>query len=229
MPLDPLPPAPPTIDALPPAPTPTMPTPAFKAAAFVHVAALEPMRVQQNAQAAAVNLLAGHAYASAQAADESRADAEAAAAHAESAANVTKWVSGTLYNEGDTVWSPLNAVTYRRRTTGGGAVDPSIDYANWALPNAANLPVQRIGANTVAQWGIHYVFEAACTLTLPVAGANKDAVIRISNASGLSSGCLMDFGAGKLRGASPGLMNISDRYFSETLQDTGSPTIGYTA
>lgn len=227
--LAPLPPPPTPIDELPEAPTPEMGPDTFILIAFAFVAALGTLREQQNAQAASVNDLAEHAYASAGAADESRADAEAAAASASSAANVTKWVADTEYEEGDTVWSPLNAVTYRRRTTGGGAVDPSIDYANWALPNAANLPVQRISANTVAQWGIHYVFEAACTLTLPVAGANKDAVIRISNASGLSSGCLMDFGAGKLRGASPGLMNISDRYFSETLQDTGSPTIGYTA
>ena len=227
--LAPLPPPPTPIDELPEAPTPEMGPDTFILIAFAFVAALETLREQQNAQAASVNDLAEHAYASAGAADESRADAQAAAASASSAANVTKWVADTEYEEGDTVWSPLNAVTYRRRTNGGGAVDPSIDYANWALPNAANLPVQRISANTVAQWGIHYVFEAACTLTLPVAGANKDAVIRISNASGLSSGCLMDFGAGKLRGASPGLMNISDRYFSETLQDTGSPTIGYTA
>lgn len=229
MPLDPLPPAPPTIDALPAAPNPTMPTPVFKAAAFEHVAALEPMRVQQNAQAAAVNQLAGHAYSSAQAADESRADAEAAAASASSTANVTKWVADNEYEEGDTVWSPINAVTYRRRSAGAGDVDPSIDSANWALPNAANLPVQRINANTVAQWGIHYVFTGACTLTLPVAGANKDGVIRISNASGLVSGCIVDFGAGKLRGASPGLMTISDLQFSETLQDTGSATVGFTS
>lgn len=219
----------PTISDMPPAPTVNDSPSEFSAKTFAFYGAMAAFISQVNAVVAWIALKIVAIAADAASAVAAKAAAEAAAASASSAANVTKWVSGTVYPEGTNVWSPINGVTYRRRTTGGGAIDPSIDSANWALPNAANLPVQRISANTVAQWGIHYVFEAACTLTLPVAGANKDAVIRISNASGLSSGCLMDFGAGKLRGASPGLMNISDRYFSETLQDTGSPTIGYTA
>lgn len=219
----------PTISEMPPAPTVNDSPSNFTAKTFAFYGAMAAFITQVNAVVAWIALKIVAIAADAASALAAKAAAEAAAASASSAANVTKWVSGTVYPEGTNVWSPINGVTYRRRTTGGGAIDPSIDLANWALPNAANLPVQRISANTVAQWGIHYVFEAACTLTLPVAGANKDAVIRISNASGLSSGCLMDFGAGKLRGASPGLMNISDRYFSETLQDTGSPTIGYTA
>ena len=219
----------PTISEMPPAPTVNDSPSNFTAKTFAFYGAMAAFITQVNAVVAWIALKIVAIAADAASALAAKAAAEAAAASASSAANVTKWVSGTVYPEGTNVWSPINGVTYRRRTTGGGAIDPSIDSANWALPNAANLPVQRISANTVAQWGIHYVFEAACTLTLPVAGANKDAVIRISNASGLVSGCVVDFGAGKLRGASPGLMNISDRYFSETLQDTGSPTIGYTA
>ncbi len=170
MPLDPLPPAPPTIDALPPAPNPTMPTPVFKAAAFAHVAALEPMRVLQNAQAAAVNLLAGHAYASAGAADVSRAEAEAAAAAASAHANATKWSSGSDYTDGDVVWSPISRLSYRRIGDGAGTTDPSADPTHWfptdRTPVGALLAVT---GNVAAVSFATYVMPdaGAYTVTLP--------------------------------------------------------------
>jgi hypothetical protein len=45
---------------------------------------------------------------------------------------VTKWVSGTTYTEGSVVWSPVSYLSYRRKTTGGGTTDPSLDGTNWA-------------------------------------------------------------------------------------------------
>lgn len=42
-----------------------------------------------------------------------------------------KWISGTSYADGFTVWSPINFMTYRRKGAGGGTTDPSADSANW--------------------------------------------------------------------------------------------------
>ena len=54
--------------------------------------------------------------------------AEAGAA----AVNAEKWVSGTTYDEGDVVWSPADFKVYRRKSTGAGTTDPSLDETNWA-------------------------------------------------------------------------------------------------
>lgn len=219
----------PTISDMPPAPTVNDSPSEFSAKTFAFYGAMAAFISQVNAVVAWIALKIVAIAADAASAAAAKVAAEAAAASASSTANVTKWVADTEYEEGDTVWSPINAVTYRRRSAGAGDVDPSIDSENWALPNAAQLPVQRISANTVAQWGIHYVFEGACTLTLPLPGSNKDAAIRISNVSGLYTGCVVDFTTGKLRGASPGAMTLSDPQLAFTLHDTGSTTYGYTA
>jgi hypothetical protein len=57
--------------------------------------------------------------------------AAASASSAASTAGVTKWISGTSYTEGNTVWSPIDFYTYRRKITGAGATDPSADTTNW--------------------------------------------------------------------------------------------------
>lgn len=59
--------------------------------------------------------------------------ASGSAASAAAAANVTKWISGTNYAEGSNVWSPIDFLTYRRKTNGAGTTDPSADTANWEL------------------------------------------------------------------------------------------------
>jgi len=46
--------------------------------------------------------------------------------------DVTMWVTGTTYAIGDRVWSPANYQTYRRKTNGAGATDPSADTTNWS-------------------------------------------------------------------------------------------------
>lgn len=52
------------------------------------------------------------------------------------AVNVVKWVSGTTYAEGAVVWSPINALGYRRITaSGSGTTDPSLDTTNYKQVN----------------------------------------------------------------------------------------------
>lgn len=42
------------------------------------------------------------------------------------------WVSGTTYAIGNLVYSPANFANYRRKTSGAGTTDPSLDATNWA-------------------------------------------------------------------------------------------------
>ena len=59
------------------------------------------------------------------------AEANGLANQIDSGALQGEWVSGTTYEEGDTVWSHVNFQTYRRKTNGAGTTDPSSDAANW--------------------------------------------------------------------------------------------------
>jgi hypothetical protein len=69
----------------------------------------------------------------AQDAEDQVALAEAAAAAATSAANASIWVSGQTYAVGVVRFSPINFLSYRRKTAGAGTTDPSLDATNWAL------------------------------------------------------------------------------------------------
>lgn len=71
--------------------------------------------------------------------------ANEAAASATAAANVAgagKWVSGTSYTEGQTVFSPITYSTYRRKVAGAGTTDPSLDTTNWAYVAITEAGVQ---------------------------------------------------------------------------------------
>lgn len=113
------------ITPLPPAPLPTDSTSQFNTKAFAFVGALDNFVTETNALAVEVDADASTAAASA-------VTAAAAAAAAIAAVNVTKWISGTTYTEGNVVWSPITYLTYRRKVTGGGTIDPSADSSNWA-------------------------------------------------------------------------------------------------
>jgi hypothetical protein len=63
------------------------------------------------------------------AADAAQASADLAA----QAAGATMWVSGQTYTQGQAVYSPITYETFRRKTNGAGATDPSQDPANWQL------------------------------------------------------------------------------------------------
>lgn len=80
--------------------------------------------------ASVASIKAGSAVTSAAQALSSSSQAAAAALSAVGAAPM--WVSGTAYAAGQTVWSPISFRTYRRKTTGAGTTDPSIDNSKWS-------------------------------------------------------------------------------------------------
>ncbi len=74
----------------------------------------------------------------------------------------------------------------------------------WYFPE---LEAELISTNTTAVPGKHYIFSAACTLTLPTSWS-KDDPIAFTNASGLESPAI-DFGSTKLGGSTPGVMTLN--------------------
>ena len=123
------------ITALPAAPSTASPT-TFAALADAFISALAAFGTQCNALASNVYSNAVDAYnnalAGASSAFSASVSAAAASASAAAAASVAaSWVSGTTYVVGNLVWSPLTFQSYRRKTNGGGTVDPSIDKTNW--------------------------------------------------------------------------------------------------
>jgi hypothetical protein len=87
--------------------------------------------------------------------------AAASAASALAATGVTVWVSGTTYAVGNARFSPINFLTYRRKTAGAGTTDPSTDTTNWQVIGGAqagaNIDITSLGGLTtplsVAQGG----------------------------------------------------------------------------
>jgi len=63
----------------------------------------------------------------------SETNAAASALASANTAAATIWVSGTTYAVGANRFSPINFLTYRRKTAGAGTTDPSLDSTNWAL------------------------------------------------------------------------------------------------
>jgi hypothetical protein len=88
-------------------------------------------------------------------------DAEAAAVAAAASSSATRWVSGSTYEQGDVVWSPLNLETYRRKSDGAGTIDPSQDPDNWQpdvqLKTINSIPIRGSGnIQVVAAFDITY-------------------------------------------------------------------------
>lgn len=124
--------SPPSYTSAPPAPDPGN-AGTFDALAYAFT------QWQKNNEGPEMAALAANAYnnaveaaASAVSAAASQTAADASQAAAAATANVTGWVAGT-YTAGAAVWSPVNYLTYRRKTTGSSSTDPSADAANWAL------------------------------------------------------------------------------------------------
>ena len=116
---------PPTVDALPAAPSTSAPS-TFAALADAFIAALATFRTQLIA-------LAGNMYDNAVDAYNNASTASAGAQAAVAASGATIWVSGTTYAIGDGRFSPANYQSYRRITAGAGTTDPSLDPANWVI------------------------------------------------------------------------------------------------
>ena len=52
----------------------------------------------------------------------------------------TPWVSGTSYTVGNTVYSPINYLSYQCAVNVSGTTDPSLDASNWTLISDATTP-----------------------------------------------------------------------------------------
>ena len=110
----------------------------FSARGDAFLSALPTFATEANALAVAVNADAASADADAATATTKALEAAASANAAAAASGAVKWVSGTTYAEGVVAWSPINYLSYRRKSAGGGTTDPSLDETNWAgiLPPA---------------------------------------------------------------------------------------------
>jgi len=97
----------------------------------------------------------------AQAATKAYTDASTASVGA-----AVAWVSGTTYAAGFLVYSPINFASYRRKVSGDGVTDPSLDSTNWA----ALLPFGLGGAAITGSVTLLVSSDAAMTVTPASAG-----------------------------------------------------------
>jgi hypothetical protein len=139
--------------------------------------------------------------------DADAATASAAAAAALATANVTLWVSGTNYTQGAAVYSPITFFTYRRKITGAGTTDPSLDSTNWALV---------VGTGDVTLDGVQTLTNK--TLTSPV--VNTPTV----------SGAILNDGYTEevfaVTGTTPALSPTNGSIQTWTLSGSSTPTAG---
>ena len=149
----------------------------------------------------------------------SQVAAAASAASAAATAGVTVWVTGTTYAIGNNVYSPINFLTYRRKTAGAGSTDPSADPTNWALLLTGALPITPINSNTAASVGNTYLIYGTGTLTLPASSAvgSQVGVIVLAGVTG----AIVDPNGGKIRNVS-GAMSVDSTPFSSILTNSGA-------
>lgn len=131
-----------TITALPTPPTRQSPS-TFSDRSDAFLAALPAFQSEANILAADAETNASTASAASILATTKASEAEISAQAAVSAANVSKWISGTTYTEGAAVWSTVDYQTYRRKTNGAGTTDPSSDSTNWELLGLPNVITEK--------------------------------------------------------------------------------------
>ena len=164
-----------TVTALPtPAPARTQTQTAFDTAYAAHIAALPTFISEFNTDATTVNANSTSAAASAATATTQATNAAASATASSAASGVTIWVSGTTYAVGNVRFSPIDFLSYRRKTAGAGTTDPSADATNWAklLLSAGIDSTTSITASTTltsASTGYQYIAMTALgsSVTLP--------------------------------------------------------------
>lgn len=215
-----------------PTPVPQRSDPAnFATRADALLTALPTMVTQTNATATNVYDNAVDALSSANSAagsastafTQANAAAQSAAAAA-AAAGAVQWVSGTTYSIGNVVWSPLTYLSYRRKTSGAGTTDPSMDNTNWALIGAPSVfPVSSINSNTTAIATSHYLFTSTLQLTLPPS-PDVGTSVQFTDLSA-SNTASINPGSEKIRGVS-GVMNLNTKWASAILVYTGA-TLGW--
>jgi hypothetical protein len=180
------------ITPLPDAPLTTDTPQQFNTKAFIWVQSLETFVTEANAQAVTVNSDASSASTAKTDAETAANEAETFANLASASANITKWISGTTYDEGDVVWSPITYLGYRRKSTGGGTTDPSLDTTNWEQVAGAgfrNIPAiaEKTAAYTIAVGDVGKVVNVGSggSIEIPDAiFAAGDAVLVFNNTTG---------------------------------------------
>lgn len=139
----------------------------FAARADAFLGALPAFAAETNSVAGEVDASALTAEAAATAAVAAETAAEAAAAAAYQSANITKWISGTTYAQGANVWSPINFLSYRRKTNGAGTTDPSADSTNWAALGGGDVTLA--GVQTLTNKRITARVSSTASITSPLA------------------------------------------------------------
>ena len=207
------------ISELPPSPS-TADGDNFDAVADAFLGAVPALRDEINASTAATYGNAVVASEAGLAAQQAANAAEQSVAAAAAAAGATKWISGTAYAEGVVTWSPANYLNYRRKAAGAGAIDPSLDAANWALIGAPlAAPINAISTNTTAAAGMHYLIIAPLTLTLPASPTVRDTV-RFTNLTELVN-TVIDPNGALIRGVA-GAMTLDSPTAAATLTYSGA-------
>lgn len=129
-------------------------------------------------------------------ANTSAVNAAASELAAANTAGATIWVSGTTYAIGANRFSPINYLTYRRKTAGAGTTDPSLDATNWQLLTGLG--------NTTLQ------------AVYPVGSIYINASVNTNPATLFGFGTWVAFAAGRVMVG----LNGSDSLF-DTLEETG--------
>lgn len=112
----------------------------------------------------------------ANAASTSATSAAASEAGAVAASGVSIWISGTTYSIGQVRFSPINFLSYRRKTAGAGTTDPSADSTNWALA-AGTGDVTTTGTQTLSNKTLTAPVLNQANIVLPlVTGMTETAV-----------------------------------------------------
>lgn len=206
---------PPTIPALPLAPDPNDRS-TYNARAYPWSAALGPYTV-------GLQNVAANVYNNALAAAESEQVATAQAQAALAAIGSPKWVTGTNYTAGDTVWSPLNGRTFRARNNlSPSTVDPALAPTDWwDIASLSGRPMVEYAAGGVGIAGFHHLLTGSGDLVLPTTDlVVYSTVVEFLDIS-QSKTAAIDPGANKVRGA-PGKCTLNVNNARATLVWTGA-------
>lgn len=183
------------ITALPlPVPTTANPT-SFDANADTFLAALPTFATEANALEVNVNSLQVSA-------GTSSTSAAASAASAQALAGAVMFNGATAYTLGQAAISAVNLLTYRRKSAGTSATDPSNDTTNWGPTGLPPVVVVRTAVGVTMSPGVYYIITAALiTMTLPASPGAQDLYhYRSAVGLGAASWSLAPGGTNKIEG-----------------------------